>query len=58
MPLSKYNAQFGGKKGSAEKAHASMVEQYGEKKGEQVFYATKNKKKKGMVARATEKDAE
>jgi len=45
LPLSKYNAQFGGKAGSAEKAHSAMVEQYGEKKGEQVFYATKNKRK-------------
>lgn len=56
MPLSKYNAQFGGKKGAAEKAHAAMVDEYGADKGEQVFYATKNKnKKKGMIARAAEK---
>ncbi len=27
------------------KAMASMVEEYGEKKGKQVFYATMNKKK-------------
>lgn len=46
MPLSKYNAQFGGKAGSAAEAHAAMVKQYGAKKGEQVFYATKNKKKR------------
>ena len=46
MPLSKYNAQFGGKSGSAQKAHDAMVQQYGEKKGESVFYATKNKRKK------------
>ena len=45
MPLSKYNAQFGGKPGSAEKAHAAMAETYGPDKGEQVFYATKNKRK-------------
>jgi len=45
MPLSKYNKQFGGKQGSAEKAHSAMVKEYGAKKGEQVFYATKNKKK-------------
>jgi hypothetical protein len=43
MPLSKYNRYFGGKKNAASKAHAAMVEQYGAKKGEQVFYATKNK---------------
>ena len=45
MPLSKYNAQFGGKAGSAAKAHSAMVKEYGEKKGEKVFYATKNKRK-------------
>ena len=45
MPLSKYNAQFGGKTGSAAKAHSAMVKEYGEKKGEKVFYATKNKRK-------------
>jgi len=43
MPFSKYNKAFGGKKGSAEKAHAAMVKEYGEKKGNEVFYATKNK---------------
>ena len=47
MPLSKYNKSFGGKPGSAAKAHAAMVKEYGEKKGEQVFYATKNKRKGG-----------
>ena len=43
MPLSKYNSAFGGKKGSASKAYRAMAKQYGSKKGEQVFYATKNK---------------
>jgi hypothetical protein len=45
MPLSKYDREFGGKKGSAAKAHAAMVKEYGAEKGERVFYATKNKKK-------------
>lgn len=45
MPIKKYNKYFGGKKGSAAKAKKSMVSQYGKKKGEQVFYATKNKRK-------------
>jgi hypothetical protein len=45
MPLSKYNPQFGGKADSAEKAHAAMAKEYGAKKGEQVFYALKNKRK-------------
>ena len=47
MPLSKYNKSFGGKSGSAAKAHAAMIKEYGEKKGEQVFYATMNKHKGG-----------
>ena len=47
MPLSHYNKEFGGKPGSAAKAHAAMVKEYGEKKGEEVFYATKNKHKGG-----------
>jgi hypothetical protein len=38
MPLSKYF------KGSGEKVMKNMKKQYGEKKGEQVFYATANKK--------------
>lgn len=46
MPLSKYNKEFGGKKGSASKAHAAMRKEYGVSKGEHVFYATKNKRKK------------
>jgi hypothetical protein len=45
MPLSKYDKQFGGKPGSAAKAYKAMAKQYGAKKGEQVFYATKNKRK-------------
>ena len=46
MPLSQYNAAFGGKAGSAAKAHAAMRKEYGAKKGERVFYATKNKRMK------------
>ena len=45
MPIEKYDPQFGGKKGSAEKAHSAMTKEYGEKKGEQVFYASVNKRK-------------
>lgn len=45
MPLSKYDRNFGGKRGSAAKAKAAMIEQYGEEKGESVFYAKKNKNK-------------
>jgi hypothetical protein len=45
VPLKKYDKEFGGKGGAA-KAHAAMIKQYGEKKGEEVFYATKNRNKK------------
>lgn len=46
MPISKYNKYFGGKRGSAQKALSSMKKQYGSEKGESVFYALKNKRKK------------
>lgn len=49
MPMSKYNKAFGGSAGSAAKAHAAMVEQYGKDKGESVFYATVNKKRPGLM---------
>lgn len=45
MPLSKYDPYFGGQKRAASKAKKSMMSTYGPEKGEQVFYATKNKRK-------------
>jgi hypothetical protein len=39
MPISRYNRAFGGKAGSAAKAHRSMMKTYGSR-GESVFYAT------------------
>jgi hypothetical protein len=51
MPLSRYNRSFGGKKGSAAKAHAAMVEHYCEKKGNEVFYASANKGKSTLSGR-------
>ena len=47
MPIKKYDKYFGGK-GGATKAHAAMLSEYGPKKGEQVFYATKNRNKNKM----------
>ena len=47
MPISKYDKYYGGKGGATE-AHAAMVKEYGAKKGEEVFYATKNKRKSAM----------
>lgn len=52
MPMSKYNKQFGGKPGSAAKAKQAMVQEYGAKKGKQVFYATKNKRKAARSPKA------
>lgn len=48
MPLSKYNPQFGGKPGSAAKAHSAMAEQYGSKRGKAIFHMLKNKRKTAM----------
>jgi len=58
MPLSRYNAAFGGKKGSAAKAKRRMLQQYGAKKGEQVFYATKNKRLSQQRGRGAKGDRE
>ena len=46
MPVSRYDPQFGGRKGSASKALAAMKREYGAREGEQVFYATNNARKK------------
>lgn len=45
MPLKNYDRYYGGKGGAA-KALAAMKKQYGDEKGEQVFYAKINKQKK------------
>ena len=47
MPTGKYDAAFGGGKGSAAKAKRAMAKEYGPEKGERVFYATKNARTKG-----------
>ena len=52
MPLVKYDSLFGGKKGSAAKAKRSMENEYGPKKGEEVFYATMAKRKKGSTKKS------
>mgnify|MGYP001583534989 CR=1 FL=1 len=52
MPLSQYDKHFGGKGGAA-KAHAAMVSQYGQEKGEEVFYGKMNKMKKKHRQRHT-----
>ncbi len=45
-PLSRYNKEFGGKKGSAAKAQKAMSKTYkNPKKADEVFYALVNKKK-------------
>ena len=45
-PIGEYDKYFGSKPGSAKKAYDSMIDQYGEEKGKEVFYATMNKRKK------------
>lgn len=46
MPIAKYDKYFGGKKGAASEAKAAMKKTYKDPaKAEQVFYATKNKRK-------------
>jgi hypothetical protein len=49
MPLSRYNKAFGGKSGSAGKAHAAMVKEYGAEKADRVFYASVNKRRPGLI---------
>lgn len=45
MPIEKYDRYFGGKRGSASKALEAMQRQYGDKRGESVFYALVNKRR-------------
>lgn len=49
MPLSKYFS------GHGEKVMSNMKKEYGEKKGKEVFYATSNKRKKGLKLGPSEK---
>lgn len=46
MPIDSYDPWFGSKKGSANKALAALVKQYGLRKGTEVFYALANKRKR------------
>lgn len=52
MPIGKYDKYFGGEKGSAQKAKSSMESSYGPDKGEEVFYATKNARKRKFSRKA------
>jgi hypothetical protein len=52
-PISEYDKYFGGT-GAAKKAYDSMIDQYGEEKGKEVFYATMNKKKNKQEKNASE----
>lgn len=44
--ISEYDKYFGDEKGSAAKAKKNMIDEYGDERGEEVFYATVNAKKK------------
>lgn len=46
MPLHGYDHLAGGKKGSAAKTRAAMIDQYGPEEGERVFYKWLNKRRK------------
>lgn len=46
MPISNYDSLFGGK-GSAQKLMNALIKQYGEKRGESIFYAKVAIKRKG-----------
>jgi hypothetical protein len=46
MPLRIYDELFGGKPGAAHDTHTAMVKQYGAKRGNSVFYATIEKRKR------------
>jgi len=46
MPVGDYDRFFGGKKGAAAKARAGMIDEYGLKRGMQVFHATVDRKRK------------
>ena len=52
-PISEYDKYFGGT-GAAKKAYDSMIDQYGEEKGKEVFYATMNKKKNQHEKKSSE----
>lgn len=52
-PLSEYDKYFGGP-GAAKKARESMIDQYGKEKGEEIFYATMNKKKNQHEKKSSE----
>lgn len=39
------DAYFGGKPGASKEAYDSMIKQYGKEKGEEIYYATRNKHK-------------
>ena len=56
MPISNYDRWYGGKgKDGARKARRKMHETYGSERGERVFYATMNKRKKQGAGRGLTK---
>jgi len=45
VPISQYDSVWGHKPGSAAKAKAAMVKQYGTTEGTRIFHATTNERK-------------
>lgn len=46
MPIANYDKLYGGKKGGAAEAKSAMRKHYGPDKGDSVFYALANKRKR------------
>ncbi|MDR7528678.1 MAG: hypothetical protein QN130_12455 [Armatimonadota bacterium] len=51
MPISQYDRYFGGR-GGAQKALRAMKKQYGPERGERIFYATLNQRRRRRRTRA------
>jgi hypothetical protein len=51
VPLERYDKHFGGRRGAAAEALASMKKTYGAKNGEHVFYASIAKREHRAKAR-------
>ena len=51
MPSDREDALFGGKRGSARKAYAAIIERYGPRKGEGVYFALVAKRRRTLGLR-------
>lgn len=56
MPIDSYDHLFGAKKGSANKALAALIKEYGPQKGTRIFYAMAADRKKARKSYARPAD--